>query len=88
MNPLVNRIWDIWTKPSQQELLHMINDFRLDYIYDDSFLHALDIIEEAVLDENYDRALVIFEEMRPFNYLTVRDFNLFVEILDEANYGY
>lgn len=88
MNPLVNRIWSSWTNSSQQELLEMLGEFRLDYMFDDSFLHGLDIIEEAILEENYERALVIFQEMKPSGVFLPRDFDLFVEILDEANYGY
>lgn len=88
MNPLVNRIWSSWTNSSQQELLEMLGEFRLDYMFDDSFLHGLDIIEEAILQENYERALVIFQEMKPSGVFLPRDFDLFVEILDEANYGY
>jgi len=88
MNPLVNRIWSTWTNSSQQELLEMLREFRFDYMFDDSFLHGLDIIEEAILEENYERALVIFQEMKPSGVFLPRDFDLFVEILDEANYGY
>ncbi len=88
MNPLVNRIWSTWTNSSQQELLEMLREFRFDYMFDDSFLHGLDIIEEAILEENYERATVIFQEMKPSGVFLPRDFDLFVEILDEANYGY
>jgi len=66
----------------------MLREFRLDYIFDDSFLHGLDIIEEAILEENYERAMIIFQEMKPSGVFMPRDFDLFMEILDEANYGY
>ena len=66
----------------------MLREFRLDYVFDDSFLHGLDIIEEAILEENYERAMVIFQEMKPSGIFMPRDFDLFMEILDEANYGY
>ncbi len=88
MNPLINRVWSTWTNSSQQELLEMLREFRLDYMFDDSFLHGLDIIEEAILEENYERAMVIFQEMKPSGVFMPRDFDLFMEILDEANYGY
>jgi hypothetical protein len=51
-------------------------------------LHGLDIIEEAILEENYERAMIIFQEMKPSGIFLPRDFDLFMEILDEANYGY
>jgi hypothetical protein len=88
MNPLINRVWSTWTNSSQQELLEMLREFRLDYMFDDSFLHGLDIIEEAILEENYERAMIIFQEMKPSGIFLPRDFDLFMEILDEANYGY
>lgn len=87
MNPLIDRIWDVWTNSAQEELLAMIGEFRLDYLLDDTFNHALDIVEEAILEENYDRAKIIFTEMSP-NVFTRLDFELFVELLDEAVYGY
>jgi uncharacterized protein (DUF1778 family) len=87
MNPLLDRIWGVWTNTSQEELLVMISEFRIDYMLDETFNHALDIVEEAILEENYERAKVIFTEMSP-NVFTSRDFDLFLEILDEAEYGY
>jgi len=88
MNPLINRIWSTWTNSSQDELLEMLREFRVDYFLDDTFNHALDIVEEAILLEDYERAAVIFYEMKPANLFTLRDFELFLEILDEAKYGY
>ena len=55
MNPLIDRIWSTWTNSAQEELLAMIAEFRVDYLLDDTFNHALDIVEEAVLQKNYDR---------------------------------
>ena len=88
MNPLIDRIWATWTNTSQEELLLMLREFRFDYFFEDSFLHALDIVEEAILDEDYERAMIIFQEMKPSGILLPKDFDLFMEILDEANYGY
>jgi hypothetical protein len=88
MNPLIDRIWSTWTNTSQEELLLMLREFRFDYFFEDSFLHALDIVEEAILEEDYERAMIIFQEMKPSGIFLPRDFDLFMEILDEANYGY
>lgn len=66
----------------------MLREFRFDYFFEDSFLHALDIVEEAILEEDYERAMIIFQEMKPSGIFLPRDFDLFMEILDEANYGY
>ena len=88
MNPLIDRIWSTWTNTSQEELLLMLREFLFDYFFEDSFLHALDIVEEAILEEDYERAMIIFQEMKPSGIFLPRDFDLFMEILDEANYGY
>ncbi len=87
MNPLISRIWDVWTNSPQQELFEVIAEFREDYIYDDTWNHSLDIIEEAILKEDYDRALVIFNEMRPIN-LIKSDYDYFVNLLDDAKWFY
>ena len=63
----------------------MIAEFRVDLL-DDTFNHALDIVEE-LFSRNYDRAKIIFTEMSPAVF-TRLDFELFVELLDEAVYGY
>ena len=78
----------MWTNSAQEELVLMIAEFRADYVFDSTFNHALDIVEEAILDEDYDRAILIFNEMKPSGFISNRDFDLFVEILDEAEYGY
>ena len=49
MNPLINRIWDVWTNSPQDELFAILTEFREDYGADTTWLHAIDIIEEAVL---------------------------------------
>ena len=38
MNPLINRIWDVWTNTAQKELLVMLEEFAYDYDYDTRFL--------------------------------------------------
>ena len=87
MNPLISRIWDVWTNTPQDELFAILSEFRLDYGADDTWLHAIDIIEEAVLKEEYQRAEVIFEEMRPSN-LSYLDYEVFIETLDAARWDY
>tara|TARA_R110000823_G_scaffold70608_9_gene162845 strand:+ start:1037 stop:1300 length:264 start_codon:yes stop_codon:yes gene_type:complete len=87
MNPLISRIWDLWTNSPQDELFAILSEFREDYSSDDTWLHAIDIIEEAILKEDYDRAEIIFEEMRP-DYLTFVDYEVFTETIDAARWGY
>jgi hypothetical protein len=77
----------VWTNTPQTELFNIIDEFRLDYALDDTWNHALDIIEEAILKEEYDRAEVIFHEMRP-PYLRQLDYDVFMETLDTARWDY
>jgi hypothetical protein len=87
MNPLINRIWDVWNNTPQEELFAILSEFREDYGTDQTWIHAIDIIEEAVLNEEYDRAEVIFEEMRPNN-LRLLDYQVFIDTIDEARWSY
>ncbi|MDB4775787.1 hypothetical protein OAG62_01545 [bacterium] len=87
MNPLINRIWEVWTNSPQEELFAILSEFREDYGADLTWLHAIDIIEEAILNEEYERAEVIFLEMRP-NYVSYIDSSVFLDTLDEARYYY
>tara|TARA_R110002126_G_scaffold185685_1_gene334201 strand:- start:23 stop:286 length:264 start_codon:yes stop_codon:yes gene_type:complete len=87
MNPLINRIWDVWNNTRQEELFAILSEFREDYGTNQTWIHAIDIIEEAVLNEEYERAEVIFEEMRPSN-LRLIDYEVFIETLDEARWSY
>lgn len=87
MNPLINRIWDVWFNSPQEELFAILSEFREDYGSDDTWIHAIDIIEEAIIKEDYARAEVIFEEMRP-DYLSRIDYQVFLDTLDEARWNY
>tara|TARA_R110000803_G_scaffold145286_1_gene211136 strand:+ start:446 stop:709 length:264 start_codon:yes stop_codon:yes gene_type:complete len=87
MNPLISRIWDVWTNSPQEELFQVIEEMRGDYRLDDTWNHSLDIIEEAILNEDYNRALIIFDEMQPVNLLQ-SDYDYFVELLDAAEWDY
>jgi len=64
----------------------MIDEFRVDYQYDDSFVYALNLIEENVLEEEYNKAWRLLQEMAPMN-ISPLDLELFEEILMEAEYS-
>ena len=82
-NPLISRIWDGFTNSAQDELLAMIGEFRLDYALEDTFLYGLDIVEEAVIEEDYERAYGVFEDIYPIAMRRI-DVELFRELLSEA----
>ena len=64
----------------------MIDEFRVDYQYDDSFVYALNLIEENVLEEEYNKAWRLLQETAPMNFSPL-DLELFEEILMEAEYS-
>lgn len=84
---LIGRIWDVWTNSAQQELLVMLEEFALDYSYDSKFLARIGLIEDAILDEDYERVRLLFERSAPSSIRNL-DRSLFIEIIDEAEYGY
>lgn len=85
-NPLIRRIIGGFTNSAQDELVQMIDEFRVDYQYDDSFVYALNLIEENVLQEEYNKAWRLFQETAPMN-ISPLDWELFEELLMEAEYS-
>lgn len=85
-NPLIHRIIGGFTNLAQDELVQMIDEFRVDYQYDDSFVYALNLIEENVLQEEYNKAWRLFQETAPMN-ISPLDWELFEELLMEAEYS-
>lgn len=86
MNPLIERIWNVWTNNPYIELFNILSEFREDYFSDTTWLHAIDIIEEAIVENDFERAELIFEEMHP-DYLSRLDYEVFIEALDDARWG-
>ena len=84
---LIGRIWDVWTNSAQEELIVMLEEFAYDYSYDTRFLAIAGQIEDAILDEDYERVRLLFERSAPSSIRNL-DRSLFIEIIDEAEYGY
>jgi hypothetical protein len=84
---LIKRIWDVWTNSAQQELIVMLEEFAFDYEYDTRFLAVIGQIEDAVYDEDYERTRLLFQRYAPETIRNI-DRDLFLEIIDEAEYGY
>jgi len=84
---LIGRIWDVWTNSAQEELIVMLEEFAYDYSYDTRFLAIAGQIEDAILDEDYERVRLLFERSAPDSIRNL-DRSLFLEIIDEAEYGY
>lgn len=86
MNPLIGRIWDIWTSSPQDELLVMLDQWREEFLFDDTFQYAIDLMEEAIYADDYERVYILFQEFAPVT-MSPGDFNLFLDIIDESKYA-
>lgn len=84
---LIRRIWDVWTNSAQEELIVMLEEFAYDYDYDTRFLEVAGQIEDAIYDEDYERVRLLFQKYAPETLRTI-DGQLFMEIIDEAEFGY
>ena len=84
---LIRRIWDVWTNSAQEELIVMLEEFAYDYDYDTRFLAIAGQIEDAIYDEDYERVRLLFQKYAPETLRTI-DGQLFMEIIDEAEFGY
>lgn len=65
----------------------MLEEFAFDYDYDTRFLAAVGQMEDAIYDEDYVRLRLLFERSIPEN-MRALDRQLFMEIIDEADFGY
>lgn len=86
MNPLLGRIWDIWTNSPQDELLSMLDDWREDFFQDQTFLYAIDLMEEAIYLDDYNRIYTLIREFAPVT-MSGDEFNIFLDIINEAEYA-
>lgn len=84
---LIRRIWDVWANSAQEELLIMLEEFATDYDFDTRFLESIGQMEDAIYDEDYERLRLLFEKYAP-SMIRNLDKSLFIEIIDEAEYGY
>jgi len=83
---MLGRLYDIWIGDEDAELRNMIDEFRIDYGLDEKFMYTLELIESAVADMDYEGALTLFQFYQP-SYMSRLDYNLFEELLINAQYG-
>lgn len=67
------------------ELLNVLDDWRLDYQFDDNFVHAIELLENHILDHEYDLAAELFDEYMPWDMTEEEGFH-FLQLLEEAKY--
>lgn len=81
--PLISRIWDGFVSPAHDELLNMIEEFRVDYELDPKFLEGLYIVEDAINEYDYQLALDTLAEIAPYDFRDI-DWELFQRLAEEA----
>lgn len=81
---LLDRVWGGFTNTAQEELVEMIREFEFDYAYDDTFVYALPLIEEFIMERDYEAAWQLYQETAPLDVRRI-DWELFEELLIEAN---
>jgi len=62
---LLKRIVDIWTTPADEEIYRVLDEWAIDYGYDEEFLHVLKVIESHIVDEEYQEAIDLFADYAP-----------------------
>jgi uncharacterized protein YpbB len=50
---LWDRLQGIWSGDAHSELLSVLDDWRIDYAFDDEFQHVVELLEGHILDEEY-----------------------------------
>jgi len=82
---MLDRLYDIWIGDENAELRNMIADFRIDYGLNQRFMLVLDLIEDAIVNWDYDRALSLFETYAPET-MEYIDQQLFTTLLLDVQY--
>lgn len=82
---LLKRIIDIWTTDADQEIYHVLDEWRIDYDYDEEFLHVIGLIEGHVVDAEYEKAEDLFRDYIPA-YMIDDEIIHFLDLIEEAKY--
>lgn len=82
---LLKRIIDIWTTGADEEIYRVLDEWRIDYSFDEEFLHVIGLIEGHVVDAEYIQAEELFRNYFP-EYLTVEEELHFLDLIEEAKY--
>jgi len=76
------RIWDVWTNTAEEEMLILLQEFTVDYSFDQDFMWALRRVERFLLDGLFEDAEQLFEEYYP-SALTFTEYALFRNLANE-----
>lgn len=82
---LIKRIIDVWTTPADEQLYVVLDDWRIDYAFDEEFMHVIGVLESHIVDAEYIEAAELFDEYYPA-YMSQAEAFEFLRLLDEADY--
>ena len=83
---LWNRIYRPWTNSPEEELRMMLEEFAVDYYYDDFLQDQLKIVGDAV--DRLDWYAVEAQAQALYGYIRDYDLELFLRVLEEVKYTY
>lgn len=83
---LWNRIYRTWTNSPEEELRMMLEEFAVDYYYDDFLQDQLKVISDAV--DRLDWYAVEAQAQALYGYIRDYDLELFLRVLEEVKYTY
>lgn len=83
---LWNRIYRTWTNSPEEELRMMLEEFAVDYYYDDFLQDQLKVVGDAV--DRLDWYAVEAQAQALYGYIRDYDLELFLRVLEEVKYTY
>lgn len=84
---LIKRIIDVWTTSADEELYRVLDEWRIEFSFDEEFMHVVGVLESHIVDADYSKAEVLFSDYYP-DYMTQDEAFHFLSLLDEAKYYY
>lgn len=83
---LWDKIYRTWTNSPEEELRMMLDEFAMDYYYDDFLQDQLKIVGDAV--DRLDWYAVEAQAQALYGYIRDYDLELFLRVLEEVKYTY
>ena len=81
---LWNRIYRTWTNSPLEELQMMLDEFAIDYYFDDYIQNQLPSIQDAI--NRQDWFAVESQTQGLFGFIREYDLDLFLRVLEEVKY--
>ena len=83
---LWDKIYRTWTNSPEEELRMMLDEFAMDYYYDDFLQEQLKVLQDAA--DRLDWYAVEAQAQSLYGYIRDYDLELFMRVLEEVKYTY